>query len=136
MHQLSHKSFSLLVFRCCGSKISRWGCRPPTQALFGKNVHENEQIGSCWGRWAHAGGASWICQCLWALVLMSMFWTADGHPVFKGRLNLSPGCLLVVLLSQNVMIYSGRSTYKTFAHPPTPSPPQQIKFFHFYIQFC
>ena len=41
-----------------GSRISRWGDaeplggggrRPPTWALFGKNICKNERIGFCWG---------------------------------------------------------------------------------------
>ena len=36
-----------------GSRISRWGGRPPMRTLFGKNMCENERNGSCWG----GGGA-------------------------------------------------------------------------------
>ena len=50
------------IFDSGGSRISHWGGgqpigghRPPMHMLFGKNVCENERIGSCWG--AHAGGA-------------------------------------------------------------------------------
>ena len=45
-----------------GSRISPWGgaeplgrCQPLTWVLFGKNVCENERIGSCWGE----GGMHW-----------------------------------------------------------------------------
>ena len=40
-----------------GGVPSHWGgCQPPMWVLFGKNICENERIGSCWGGGAHAGG--------------------------------------------------------------------------------
>ena len=41
------------------------GHQPPMWVPFGKNICENERIGSCFGEGAHAAGSPpWIHQCM------------------------------------------------------------------------
>ena len=52
MLKLFHKSAQAVADPgfSVGGDVDLLGRQPPTQALFGENVCENERIGSCWGR--------------------------------------------------------------------------------------
>ena len=85
--QLSAKYFEIIMSFCTcynghysgGSRISRGGhapvrgCGPPTWALFGKNVCENERIGSHRGAVRRARPPPQIRQCTLSSLFMFMY---------------------------------------------------------------